>query len=153
MVQFLSVAGSCPQWLHHNGPSWGNFDFIWCVVSCVMITSLKCHIILRNFWGSFAKPRLMQFHTYAFIGYIQSRQQLSFKMFFGQVRLGWCCCSSVNPETLLLSHALPSRLVEVEWHRGGDQWCWRVGVVGVNGKSALSYLIERHIYCISGQNK
>jgi len=25
--------------------------------------------------------------------------------------------------------------------------------VGVDGKSRLSYLIERHIYCISGQNK
>ena len=25
-----------------------------------------------------------------------------------EVRLGWCCCSSVNQETLLLSHTLPN---------------------------------------------
>jgi len=46
------------------------------------------------------------------------------RSFFGKVGLGECCCSSVDPETLLLSHTLPSRLAEVEQHRsrGGDQW-------------------------------
>jgi len=38
--------------------------------------------------------------------------------------LGGCRCCSVDPETHLLSRALPSRLAEVEQHksRGGDWW-------------------------------
>jgi len=40
---------------------------------------------------------------------------------FWESQFGGCHCSSVNLETLLLSRALPSRLVEVKQHRGVNQ--------------------------------